>query len=174
MRTRSSLFVLIALTALIAVTPAQAHSEWVHGEGISNYTDAYRTLEIAAIEQRLYRRVEHPARVRALKAEIQFAEARVDSLRRILAGYRPFTRFSTGNPLTITVERTKLDLLREELHVRNLRDHLRMENRYHRQRMQLYSLRIQASAARLTQLSLDTTEPKIEIVSHSAELPGKN
>lgn len=164
----------IALICLFATTPVQAHEECLQCDEFGNYTSAYRSLERAALEQRYYRRVEHPNQVRTLKAEIKFSAARVDALRRINTSYRPFTRFSTGNPLTLTVERTRLDLLREEIYLRELREQLRLEYRFHRMRMQNYSHQIQASAALLSQASLDPTKSKIKIVSHSAEFPEKN
>ncbi len=168
------LSLLILFACLVTTAPAQAHEVCHECNGPDGYTSAYHALEKATLEQRYYRRIEHPAQVRILKAEIQFSEARVETLRRAYASYRPFTRFGTGNPLTLSVERTRLDLLREELCLRELREQLRLENRFHRQRMQHYAYKIQASVARLSQANFDATEPQIKIVSHTDELPQKN
>ncbi|MGL4513448.1 MAG: hypothetical protein ACRCT8_10185 [Lacipirellulaceae bacterium] len=126
----------------------------------ASYADAARAYEIAATQQRLYQRGDHPGRVRALTIEKQIAEARIQVLRRRLAELRPINRFTTGNALLVTAEETRIALLREELHLRGLRDALLAEQRWHSERMREMVLATQHAAAHLAQHPAgDPTEP---------------
>lgn len=131
-----------------------------------------RELQIARLEQRHYRNVEYPQRVRSLRAEIDYSEHRIDYLRETLDNYRPFTHFRQGSPLTVTIGQTRLALKREELYLRELRERLAREHRYHRAAKRMHAQRVQAAAHAATQRSVamapahDPAAPTIEIVNH--------
>jgi hypothetical protein len=80
-----------------------------------------RELESAKLELRHYLQVEHPRQRRYVDAQIQLTEAEVRALQNRLREYRPFTRFTTGNPLSITVQHTEMCLLDAELRLADLR-----------------------------------------------------
>jgi hypothetical protein len=80
-----------------------------------------RELGEANLELRHYLQVEHPRQRRHLDAQIQLTEAEVRALQGRLREYRPFTRFSTGNPLNVTIQHTQMCLLDAELRLADLR-----------------------------------------------------
>ncbi len=104
--------------------------------------DPVRALEIASLEKKLYDQVSHPMRVRTLNAEITLTKARIKSLELRLDEYDPMDRFETGRALIVTIEETKLDLLREELHLKELYARRTAENRFHRQQARLHALKL--------------------------------
>lgn len=106
------------------------------------HADPVRALEIATLEQRLYQQVDYPNRVRTLRAEQIMTQARIDSLKRRLAEYAPMNRFETGKALIITIEQTKLELLREELHLKDLQSRQRIDAQTHRQKQRLLALKV--------------------------------
>lgn len=133
----------LLLTAIAAWSaagqPAQAQTAY----------DTQRRVEIAALRLRLYENVEHPAEVRRMKSELKLAEAEVASLERLLREYRPFDKFSTGRPLVLTIESTRLALLRAELRRDNLRADLNADQRSHFDRLRLLKLELEEARAGL-------------------------
>ena len=97
--------------------------------------------EIRALEWRLYDRVEFPLRLRQIDSEIKLTEARLESQRKLLAEYQSFQRFSAGNPLTLTVEETKLQILASRLRLDNLREERSLLLRYRDDQRRLFELR---------------------------------
>ena len=61
---------------------------------------------------------------RQLRAAIQIGKAEIKLLEKLQREYEPFTRFDTGAPLTVTVERVRIDLLAAKLHLRELKAQL--------------------------------------------------
>jgi hypothetical protein len=80
-----------------------------------------RELESANLELRHYLHVEYPRQRRHLDAQIQLTEAEVRGLESRLREYRPFNKFSTGNPLSVTIQYTQICLLDAELRLADLR-----------------------------------------------------
>lgn len=135
---------LAALTAVVCVATI--------GVGAARAQTAYdvqRQVEIAELRLHLYQNVEHPAEVRRLRTELTMADAEAESLKRLLREYEPFNRFSTGNPLTLTVESTRLALLRAELRRDNTKADLQAMQRHHAQRLRLLQLELQQAQAGL-------------------------
>ncbi len=97
--------------------------------------------EIQELESRLYERVEFPARVRRMENSIKLAEARLKSLEKLLVEYQSFQKFSIGNPLTLTVEETKLQILDTKLQLKELRDERSLLYRYKDDQRRLDELR---------------------------------
>ncbi len=106
------------------------------------YVDIKRAMEIATLEQRLYKQVEYPTRVRSLRTEQIMTQARIDSLKRRLAEYGPMNRFETGKALFVTIEQTKLELLQEELYLKDLQARQLADVQTHRQRERLLALKV--------------------------------
>ena len=131
---------LLILSCLVVTSPLLADFPCVCHTGVT--ADPVRALEIAMLEKKLYEQVSHPMRVRTLNAEITLTEARIKSLNRRLDEYEPMDRFETGRALFVTIEETKLDLLREELHLQELKARRTAENRFHRQQARLHALKV--------------------------------
>ncbi|MEZ6114196.1 MAG: hypothetical protein R3C99_24765 [Pirellulaceae bacterium] len=115
----------------------------VIGEPIT-YDVAYRNLQIAELQSRLADGVDYPLRLRQLDTEIKLADAELQSLRRINANYSKFNRVSNdGGPLLLEREQFKLDLLRAELRLKNLRDERFLLNRHLSEQRRLHQLLVQ-------------------------------
>jgi hypothetical protein len=98
---------------------------------------AFATLTSAAappkgenLAERRADRGEVMLRLRQLDRQIQRADAQAKSLERLLAEYQSFQKFSIGNPLTLTVEETKLQLLDAKLLAEELREERSQLSRY--------------------------------------------
>ena len=81
---------------------------------------ARRELILAKLELRHYQQVEYPRLRRHLQAQIDLTEAEIRAYKRQLHEYRPFSRFSVGQPFTVTIEEIRLCLLEAELRLRDL------------------------------------------------------
>ena len=118
---------------LLAPQAAPAHP-YLPGEPLASYhtgayQDAFRDWELATFDQRRYQRIDHPMLIRRLRADIAVTAARICVLEDRLEQYRPFNGFRQGNALTLTIEETRVALLRERLHLRELRTLLSEERR---------------------------------------------
>lgn len=97
--------------------------------------------EIRDLEWRLYERVEFPTRIRRIESELKIGEARLKSLEKLLAEYQSFQKFSTGNPLTLTVEDTRLQILELKVRIDDLREERSLLERYKSDQRRLFELR---------------------------------
>lgn len=159
--------VVLSLLAASLAGAASAHENLCYECG--DTFSAGRELEVALVEQRYYRRVDHPSRMRRLRAEIAYTEERIVSLRRIQGEYDRVNRFGTGNALSLSAERVRLDLMREERVLRDLREQVLLEQRHYRFAKLEHAYRVQRAAVELAAAAAVATkadEPKIEIVTH--------
>jgi hypothetical protein len=81
---------------------------------------ARRELELAKFEFRNYWQMDYPRIRRHLDAQIQLTEAEIRNYKERLRQYRPFDRFSTGSPFTITLQELRMCVLDAELRLRDL------------------------------------------------------
>jgi hypothetical protein len=128
-----------------------------------------RAVQVAAMEERLYRRLDHPARMRAIRMEIAYAEARIDSLRRLQREYYRVNRFGTGNALTLSAEQVRLELMREDMVLRDLREQLILEQRYNREIRRDYVVQAVEATQRITAhvaVEPGQGQPTITIINH--------
>jgi hypothetical protein len=128
-----------------------------------------RAVQVAAMEERLYRRLDHPARMRAIRMEIAYAEARIDSLRRLQREYYRVNRFGTGNALTLSAEQVRLELMREDMVIRDLREQLILEQRYNREIRRDYAVQAVEATQRITAhvaVEPGQGQPTITIINH--------
>lgn len=158
-------FVCLAFALLIATPNAFANCSC--GSCLGESTDELQRLwEMAALEQRLYRQVEYPARIRELRTEIDFAEARLKLLRARAREYEPMTRWRVGNPLYVTAEQTKLAILREERRMQTLRRVYAEEHRLHTVRLRLHAQVVATASQRLAYAHPPAGDGSIEIINH--------
>lgn len=123
---------LALLMTLAALTPSGVSAHDLYGVGCDGCGTDARAAEIVALEARLDRRFESPSRVRRLRSEIDYTDARVQVLRRQLTSYDRINRFGTGNALTWSESQVRLDMRREEIVRRDLQDRLLIEQRLNR------------------------------------------
>ena len=139
---RALLFVLFPAVATLTATPLHANPA----------IEARRELAAAKLAYRHYRFVEFPRTVRQLDAQIKLTRAEIDSLKRHLREYRPFSKFDTGKPLFHTIERVKLYLLDAELRLKNLRAERSALYRYRGDHCRLLAVRIHEARLAVAQL----------------------
>lgn len=97
--------------------------------------------EVAEIEWRLYERVQYPAAMRRIENDLKLSQARLKSLEKLLVEYQSFQKFSIGNPLTLTVEDTKLQILELKTHIADLREQRLELDRTKSEQRRLFELR---------------------------------
>lgn len=165
-------FVALCLASVASAASAQINVNQCYecGDalGAGTFYDG-RAVQVASMEQRLYRRLDHPARMRAIRMEITYAEARIDSLRRLQREYYRVNRFGTGNALTLSAEQVRLELMREDMVLRDLREQLILEQRFNREVRRDYAVQAVEATQRLTAhvaVEHEKGQPTITIVNH--------
>jgi len=139
------------------------------GDALGGALNDDRAVQVSAMEQRLYRRLDHPARMRAIRMEIAYAEARINSLRRLQREYYRVNRFGTGNALTLSAEQVRLELMREDMVIRDLREQLILEQRYNREVRRDYAVETAVATQRITAhvaVEPEQGQPTITIINH--------
>ena len=106
---------------------------------------ALRELETAQLQLRLYEQQEYPQKLRRFDREIELAQAHVEFYQGRIAEYEQFERFSTGNPLSLSLEEARLGLLQAELKLDELKDDRAMLIRHHPLRCRLFQLQVEAA-----------------------------
>jgi hypothetical protein len=107
----------LAIAALLSANSVSRAQEETYAEA---RTAARRELTLAKLELRHYQQVEYPRLRRHLQAQIDLTEAEIRGYERQLHEYRPFSRFSVGQPFTVTIQEIRLSLLEAELRLRDL------------------------------------------------------
>lgn len=158
MRTLSLLLTLAALTPA-----ASAHD--LYGLGCDGCSADHRSAEIAAFEAQLYRRFEAPSRTRRIRAELDYADARVRMLQRQLTDYGRVNRFGTGNALALSADRARLDLRREEIFRRELQEQLLIEQRLGRRSRHVHAYQAERLNVARTR-AVAVGDGSITIVNH--------
>lgn len=118
---------------------------------------ARRELELAKIDLRHYWQVEYPRQQRHLNAAIELTRLEICDLQERLREYRPFTRFSTGDPFMVTIQNTRMCLRDAELRLRDLWAERNALVRYHSDQYRELELRVHEARLRVVEL-----EPEVE------------
>ncbi len=116
---------------------------------------ARRELEVALIELRHYWQVEYPRQRRHLNAAIELTEAEIRDYKERLRAYRPFDRFSTGQPFLVTLQELKQCLLDAELRLRDLWAERNALVRFHSDQWRLLELNVYDARLRVAELEAD-------------------
>jgi hypothetical protein len=140
--------------ALCGIIPAVASAQ--QGGLSAERAAARRDLAMATLELRHYLRVEYPRQRRHLDAQIQLTTAEVRALQSQLREYRPFDKFSTGRPLFVSIQDTRICLLDAELRLNDLRAERNNLIRFHSDQWRM--LELQAYEARARVAELERTE----------------
>jgi hypothetical protein len=124
---------------------------------VAERLSARRDLELAKIELRHYWHIEYPRQQRHLNAAIELTRAEIRDLEARLRAYRPFTRFSTGDPFMVTIQNTRMCLREAELRLRDLWAERNALVRYHSDEYRALELRVHEARLRVVEL-----EPEAE------------
>ncbi len=123
---------------------------------------ARQDLEMAKIELRNYWQVEYPRQRRELDAAIELTEAEICSNKALQNEYRPFTRFSLGEPFPVTIQHLQLCLKGAELRLQNLQAERNALIRFHSDSFRLLAMKVQEARLRVADLEANdvaTAEP---------------
>ncbi len=126
---------------------------------------ARRELELAKMDLRHYWQVEYPRQQRHLNAAIELTKLEIRDLELRLREYRPYTRFSTGDPFMITIQNTRMCLREAELRLRDLWAERNALVRFHHSD-QWRELEMRVHEARLRVVELESAEePAVSTVA---------
>jgi hypothetical protein len=109
------------------------------------------------MELRHYWQVEYPRQQRLLNSAIELTRTEIRDLEARLRAYRPFTRFSTGDPFMVTIQNTRRCLREAELRLRDLWAERNALVRYHSDDYRALELRVHEARLRVVEL-----EPEVE------------
>ena len=109
-------------------------------------------LELAKRDSRYYWQIEYPRERRDLNAAIALTEAEIKRHKALWREYRPFNRFSVGNPLSLTIADLEICLLDAELRLNELRHQRNNLVRFHSDEARLRDLRVVEARRRLIEL----------------------
>ena len=134
---------------------------------VSARMSARRDLELAKLELRHYWQVEYPRQQRHLNAGIELTSAEIRNFQVRLRAYRPFSRFSTGDPFMFTIQETQMCLREAELRLRDLWAERNALVRFHSDQWRVLELQVHEARLRVVEL-----EPADEpIVAPVADRP---
>jgi hypothetical protein len=108
---------LAIVAALSSLNPAFAEVDASAEERAA----ARRELDEAKRELLYYWQVEYPRIRRELNAAIELTEQEIRDYQVQLRAYRPYTRFSTGQPFMLTLQKLRMCLREAELRLDDLR-----------------------------------------------------
>ena len=139
---------LLALCLAIGVLCAMSSTACAQGESYqSARMAARRALETAKIELRLYLQVEYPRQRRRLDAHIALAEEEIRIYKERRREYAPAMRWSTGRPLSITMQDLRLCTMDAEFTLRDLYADRNALSRFHSDQWRLLELRVEEARA---------------------------
>jgi hypothetical protein len=148
MRFSPSFLTMAIVAACMQISPANAQEV----SPIEERMSARRDLEVAKIELRHYWQVEYPRQQRHLNAAIELTRAEICDLEFRLHEYRPFTRFSTGDPFMVTIQNTQMCLREAQLRLRDLWAERNALVRYHADEYRALELNVLAARRRVVEL----------------------
>ncbi len=110
---------------------------------------AAQELEQAKADLRNYWLVEYPRKLRELDAAIEMTETEVANNKSLVREYRPFNRFSIGNPFPITQRNLELCARSTELRLDSLRTERNNLVRFHSDQIRALTARMIQARDRL-------------------------
>ena len=128
-------------------------------------TAARHELELAKMELRHYVQIEYPRLRRHLDAQIRLTEAEIRAYRERLREYRPFDRFSLGQPFLITLQELKMCLFEAELRLRDLWAERNALVRFHSDDWRVLEMKVHEARLRVAAIEAEN------VAMAEAELP---
>jgi hypothetical protein len=110
------------------------------------------------MELRHYWQVEYPRQQRHLNAAIELTEAEIRDYKERLRAYRPFDRFSTGQPFLVTLQELRMCLREAELRLRDLWAERNALVRFHSDEWRFLEMKVHEARLRVAALEADDAE----------------
>lgn len=108
-----------SVAALLAACLA-SHCHAQQEAPVEDRIAARMDLTAAKNNLRYYWQVEYPRQLRSLDQAIALTRTEIDSNKRLMRQYRPFTRFSIGQPFPITISRLEICIQASEYRLDDL------------------------------------------------------
>jgi hypothetical protein len=159
---RYSLF-LVCLASSVSCLPADIATAQEASINVDRRA-ARRELELAKMDLRHYWQVEYPRQQRHLNAAVELTRLEIRDLELRLREYRPYTRFSTGDPFMITIQNTRMCLREAELRLRDLWAERNALVRFHSDRWRELEMRVHEARLRVRELE-PAEEPAVSKVA---------
>lgn len=118
---------------------------------------ARRDLEQAKTELRYYWQVEYPRKCRELDTAIEMTRLELENNNALLRDYRPYTRFSTGQPFPITVRSLEMCVRATEMRLNDLLAERNALIRFHSDQYRMLEAQVYEARLRVAELE---AEPK--------------
>jgi hypothetical protein len=148
----SGVILILAIAALLSTcSAARAQDE----SYVAARAAARRDLMLAKLELRNYQQVEYPRLRRHLQAQIDLTEAEIRAYKRQLHEFRPFNRFSVGQPFTVTIEEIRLALLEAELRLRDLWAERNALIRFHSDDWRVLEMKVRDARLRVAEIEAE-------------------
>lgn len=116
-------------------------------------------LERARLELQNYWQVELPRQRREINLEIELTEAEIQGLNDQILAFRPYTRFTIGEPFPLTVANLRVCRKSAELRLNNLQAERNALIRFHGNDFRLLQLKVQAARQRVADLEANDEAP---------------
>ena len=163
MRLSSLAFVLaLSPTCFAPAAPGQPAAS------LADRLAARQQLEAAKYELRYYWQVEYPRRVRDLDGAIELTRMAIDNNNSLLREYRPYTRFSIGQPFPVTIRNLQMCQKENELRLNNLLDERNNLMRFHGAEFRVLEAKVYEARLRVAELEANDT---IEATPSTETLP---
>jgi len=134
-----------------ADTPRNRNSEATAADRL--LASAQREVEIAELRLRRYRLFEYPLEIRRLRSAIKVAEAELETFGRQVKEYEQFTKFKYSSPLFASLEYARLNHLKAETTLADLREEKHLLEQDKHRRLRLLQLELDAAIHRLDTLT---------------------
>jgi hypothetical protein len=141
------------MTALSLISPIACAQD--SPEVRAARTSARRDLELAKMELRHYWQVEYPRQRRHLNAAIELTETEIRDYRERLRQYRPFDRFSLGQPFLVTLQELRMCLRDAELRLEDLWAERNALVRFHADEWRLLERNVNEARLRVAELEAE-------------------
>ena len=153
---RFSPTILLSAIAIFSLNVSPAHAQEVPDPAAR--MTARRDLELAKMELRHYWQVEYPRQQRHLNAAIELTEAEIRDYRERLHAYRPFDRFSLGQPFLVTLQELRMCLRDAELRLRDLWAERNALVRFHSDDWRFLEMKVYEARLRVAELEAEMPE----------------
>jgi hypothetical protein len=157
---RFSPSILLAAIAMLSIAPSTTSAQ--EAPSYIARLNARRDLELAKIELRHYWQVEYPRQQRHLNAAIELTEREIRDYRARLRAYRPFDRFSTGQPFLITLQELRMCLRDAELRLQDLWAERNALVRFHSDQWRLLEMKAYEARLRVAELEAELEADEVQ------------
>jgi hypothetical protein len=151
----SPVILVLAIAATFAVSTASAQQE----APLQMRIAARRDLSIAKNNLRYYWQVDYPCQRRNLDAAIEMTRLEIENNKKLMREYRPFTRFTIGEPFPITIRNLEMCNKAAEIRLNDLLAERNALVRFHSDQYDQLAYEVYEARQRVLELEPVVTVP---------------